>query len=190
MTQANCQICGSRPAWTADTVVCGVCFGFEKEEETIMPPKKNNLVCNRCGRSSDEVKFYPSRKDRCASCIVEITRENREKYQQAASNAATPAPEGSGEKTLVGLCRDCGCRFEPYRNGVALITGVCRVCLKKNIRDGRASSLKQSNPFEVVLNFAEEEHLLSIIAALAKKERRTLPMQILSIVEQSLVEKE
>jgi ribosomal protein L37E len=97
--EALCKLCGLRPPWNYNVVICGVCFGFEKgqdmttradvvthyDPEAESAARKNEAKCNRCGKTSNEVKFYPSRKDKCAPCITGINRQNR-------SNIVIPPP--------------------------------------------------------------------------------------------------
>lgn len=100
-----CRICGLRPTWTENTLVCVVCFGFDKDdgEMSMSQPAQGfqsvstqrnmkDATCKTCGKTPEETKFYPSRKDRCAACIIKTTAENRTKSNIPRQAPLNPPP--------------------------------------------------------------------------------------------------
>jgi hypothetical protein len=152
------------------------------------------------------VKFYPSRQDRCAECIKADNRRNgsnkksytvideqeertpvkeaTEEIQHAISeiepDGGDPSVEIESKDTCV--CLQCGAEFSGYKHGSVNVTKTCQTCIRS-----RMSSRKSNEPNKITLVFDEQdEELLSGIGRLAKRQRRTVDAQILTVIEERL----
>lgn len=106
------------------------------------------MTCNKCGRTSEEVEFYPSVKTRCKPCVKAVNdgwREQNPSYMAAYAKERRSVGRYKRDKHLLhrygltgedfdammdaqgGCCKLCGNPPEPTRRHTTLVVDHCHL---------------------------------------------------------------
>lgn len=145
------------------------------------PPDK----CNRCGKAAEDTEWYPSNRYTCKPCL----RKREEEVRSESTKLYSELPEEVLEQAT---CRACGEKFVPYQHGCTLVKTKCKTCIsdkaQKTILTVRGTRL--SDPYVVVVDLSNEMEIFERLMAVSKRERRSIDMQALVMIETILKEEE